>query len=1431
MRIKRTLTMLLAVMMVLSMLAPTAVMAAGGDAVTGLDLAKAVKGESEWSVTKVDKDLNLTLKETPECIEELQKAAELFERDEKVMAFVVMEDEPLAESVSSINEVSSTDEQKLLSAQNEVIADIKAQLLDGGNLNVRYQFTYLTNSFTIETEFGNLAEIAMMDGVKSVFVMPVFYPATAEGGMSPMTETSGQMVGAQQVWQDLGYTGKGMKIAVLDTGLDLDHPSFAADPAEPAMTQKNIERVLKRLNAYSVNDTITADALYRSAKVPFAFNYADSNLTADHSADEQGDHGTHVSGIAAANKTEGTSVAGMAPDAQIIVMKVFGATRAGYMDDICAALEDALKLDCDVINASLGSPAGFSSSDSELDKIFERICWYDTVVNFSAGNEGTSSYGNLWGTDMNRTQNPDNAAVGSPSTYVNVMSIASADNVVVMTPYLTTGDGAVMYYTDPYTYTIDMTSIAGKELEYVMVDGLGAEEDFYAEDGTSLVEGKVAVILRGELNFSAKIFNAQNAGAVAAIIRNNEANPDEDIFNFGMQIVGDDGETYPSIPACLVSYNNGLAMEAAEQKTLTVSAEPGKRENSTGGQMSSFSSWGVSPDLGMSPDITGIGGSVYSCYDGGGYGLMSGTSMSAPQLSGVSALVLEYLQDNYPTHRIGTLRKMAENLLMSTADPIISADSGVEVSPRQQGAGLVNAYEALTTGAYLTVNDGRPKAELGDSADGTYTFSFQVHNVSGEDKTYTLDASLLTEDYAGARLSETEVEYFMYGVDMALSGDVTFDKDTVTVAAGKSAKVNVTVTLSEDDKALFDAVWENGGYVEGYVYLNAVDEEGAITEQLNLPFLGFYGDWTQAPVLDTAYWYDNSFWGVDPVGGVPEGDQYYHVVWTDLGGTDFVLGFNPYVGGPFADENGNVYYDPEYNVVSPNGDGYLDGIMDMYVSLLRNAKTMTVTYSLDGEVLSQEEFINNAKTMYRSNYGQIVPWIYSWYTETGYGFTDAQGNVLPSGTTVEVTIDADVDYGNGGDHTMSFPITVDTAAPELLSVGSMEQDGSIYLIAEAYDDVALGTIMLLDPTGAEAYGAAYDPHFVVSEEGTTLAAFDITGLGTDFIVGVGDYGANQVAYMVGLEIEGGNPPISDVTRIYGGDRIATSFAVAEASKAVLGVEQFEAVAVADAWNFPDALSGSYLSVVKNAPILLTGAGKEATTAAYIQENLAAGGTVYILGGEASVSADMEAALEGYTVKRLSGASRYDTNLAILNESYASGADLLVCTGTGFADSLSAAAVGLPVLMVGQSLTEAQEAFLTDTFDGANIYVIGGENSVVPAVAEALAAYGAVTRISGNSRYETSVKVAETFFDAPEMAVLANGQKFPDGLCGGLLAVSMNAPLILTEDSSASVAAAYTNGLSITAGVVLGGQNSIADATVRTIFGLTEDMVINEIVFN
>ena len=1090
--------------------------------------------DGKWVATSVDGiSVELTEAELPDYIQALRKASEYYGVMDRVAAFIVLEADPTSEQYSSISAVPAAKTQALEGEQEELLSAL-SQAIPDGSLDVISRFTYLTNAVVVETEFGNLEPIAAMEGVKSVFISPVYSACEAAEVMNPYTVSSGTMTGVSTTWTELGYTGTGMTIAILDTGLDLDHPSFADDPAMNASSW-TLESVQALLDTYDLRceelygGALTAEDLYYNAKVPFAFNYSSGSTNVSH-ADGIGDHGTHVAGIAAANALEGSGVAGMAPDAQIIAMKVFDSETGGAnMYDIIEALEDCMTMGVDVVNMSLGSPAGFSETGiEEIDSIFQRIGETDMIVDVAAGNEATSSYGSYYGYYMQPTEHIDNATVSSPSTYVNVLSIASVNNSYVYTPYFSLANGSKVFYMQSVEYLyayidFSLEVLADQELEYVIVPGLGEEADFYDENGNSIVDGKIAVVHRGDITFSEKSFNAQNAGAVGVLIWNNVS---EDIFSFGMTTSDDEGN-YPEIPVVLITLEDGQIMADAANKTLTAATDEAPRYDVSGGQMSNFSCWGVAPDLRLLPDMTGVGGNVYSCYDGGAYGLMSGTSMATPQVAGVTALVLQYLKEQFPDATTAETRMLVDSLMMSTAVPVIDSTTGLEASPRQQGAGLVNASAAITAGAYLSVEGSeRPKAELGDSTQGSFSFTFTVHNYGDAEKSYTLSSSLLCEDYF---TDEAYPEmYFMAETEHELdNAAVSFSASSVTVPAGGSAQVTVTIDLTQADKDWIDTYFPSGNYVEGFVYLVGTNE---VT--LSLPFLGFYGEWDDAPIFDTGYWYDNGVWLETEELDEVECNEFYHIIWTSLGSStnDWILGYNPYTGATY-DEEGNVIYDPANNVLSPNGDGVLDNITDYYLSLMRNAKMLYLTYTdAEGNVLDVEGLEDISKTMYISGYGSNIPFVYNWYYDSLYDLTDAEGNYLADGAEIYLTISGVIDYEGAEEQIMTtIPLYVDTTAPVLGEEITESTDEEGNYLTLTITDAHPAYVALMNSTGTQVYRRYSDADMTDNGDGTYSITVDVTGLGDHFVAALCDYGCNEAYYELSYTLTENLPEVSEDT--------------------------------------------------------------------------------------------------------------------------------------------------------------------------------------------------------------------------------------------------------------------------------------------------------------
>ena len=289
-------------------------------------------------------------------------------------------------------------------------------------------------------------------------------------------------------------------------------------------------------------------------------------------------------------------------------------------------------------------------------------------------------------------------------------------------------------------------------------------------------------------------------------------------------------------------------------------------------------------------------------------------------------------------------------------------------------------------------------------------------------------------------------------------------------------------------------------------------------------------------------------------------------------------------------------------------------------------------------------------------------------------------------------------------------------------------------------------------------------------------------------------------------------------RIAGSNRYQTAMLVADSLKEQLNVDKFETIIVASGETYADALAGSYLACVKRAPILIVNKYNEATVKNYIVKNIKTNGTIYLLGGTGAVSKDFENSLKSVgKVKRLGGSDRFETNMKILNEAGIGNEEILLCSAMNFADSLSASAVGKPILLVDTTLNEAQKNLIKQA--GTDVcYMIGGTAAVSTAVENQLIYLGKqAERIAGENRFETSAYVAETFFGIYEnTVVVASGDDFPDGLTGGAVALAKQAPIILVNDMNIAGAKAYAERFGINQLIIIGGNGAVSDSIVENI---------------
>jgi len=1115
--------------------------------------------------TKIEKPAGLgelTLSGQVQSVEDT-----LIPADEKVRVIVVLEEKGLLEQGFSTREIGTGSRAKAASRilerqQNAVMAQISTVSADA---ELRYHYTIAANGFALEIPYGDLAKLDAIRGIREVFVAPRYdVPQDqSDSAIDPLVYASSSDVGAVETWE-AGYDGNGMIIAVIDTGLDLDHPSFAAAPEEPALTLEDVQRLAGSLNAPNMYSGATAERLYRSEKIPFAFNYVDRNLDVTHDNDDQGDHGTHVSGIAAANRLDSTPVVGVAPDAQLLVMKVFGASGGAFFDDILAALEDSIVLGAHAVNVSLGTPAGFSSTSPVIDEIFSRILDSDMIASIAAGNSTSAALMNGWGTHLNLTSDPDNSIISSPSAYIGATSVASSENASIRYPYVELENGTQIPYNDVAATSLNTLYQVAQKAEYVMIPGYGDAADFegiaptMTEDGSRAYGVSIAVIQRGVIDFVSKQFFAASAGFDACLVYDNV---DGDLINMA------DGAY---IPNAFISKASGEAMAAAADENgrgvlyLKDIDDTATLPNAFADQMSSFSSWGLSPDLDLTPEITAPGGYIYSTINNGHYGTMSGTSMAAPQISGMSALLLQYLQEQYPHLTDAQLHTVTESLLMSTATPVMEYE-GIPYSPRKQGAGLANIRDAIASPVYMTVQ-GReltPKVNLGDddTRQGVYPFSFTMHNLTGTAQSYRLEGIAMTDQFVEidglefmgetSRKLDAQVRFTLGALDAALDynadgavdlGDVQdfldavnglsqvkagFDLNgdgvtdtadvqklyeqladaaaeikTVEVPANGSVTVSSTVTLTAEDKAYMDEHYCNGIYVDGFIRAYAEDGEAV---DLSLPFAGFYGDWSAAPMFDSGWYYDP-----DAVA-----NRYMNVLFTDYGSSSYNLGLNPYLVEP---------YDPAHNVLSPNGDNFLDSVNDIYLGLMRNARDVTYAWKdAQGGLLFETGVSYQLKSYYIPQYGFPLPLVYSWNCEPYY-FRDEKGYVVEDLDRVTLEINGWLDDGDDtADDTIVTNVVIDTEAPvldlESLDYFYSEKTDSRMLKLTVSDNYDIAAVIPLTRGGSafEYIPVTTKIPGVDGESDTIL--LDVSDYDGSFQIAVCDYGCNESYYQITFEGE------------------------------------------------------------------------------------------------------------------------------------------------------------------------------------------------------------------------------------------------------------------------------------------------------------------------
>ena len=649
---------------------------------------------------------------------------------------------------------------KTIAAQQRVFRNAAPK-----DVKVTKSYSKVWNGVAVNAEDKDLDKILQAKNVKAVFpVLTVQQPEEPaqkpeqKDGVKPALFTAGDLTGVPYARKELGLTGKGVKIGIIDTGIDIDHPAFGGSG-------------------------VPGSAAFPTSKVVTGYDFVGDEYNGSPSSDKYNpvpkpdplpndcnNHGTHVASIAAGND-KARKLRGVAPDAKLGVYRVFGCDGGTGNDVILAAMERATKDGMDVVNMSLGTDFA-SWPNYPTSAAADAMADSGIVVAASAGNSRAKGI----------------FANGDPSAAHKAISVGSVDNTHTRFFAFKGPDGKLVAYTalkgSPEAPT------AGKLELAVYPDGkkTGAVD----LPGTPF-KGKAVLVARGSTKFHEKALAAQNDGAAAVIIYNNEE---------GALMADAGGEPAIRIPTVGVTQAEGAKLEAAAaagSASIEWTREEVVSADSNGGALSDFSSFGLAADLTVKPDVLAPGGNIYAAIPikkqgERGYAVYSGTSMASPHAAGAAALLLQSNTALNPGDVRTVLQNTAKPLDLRNPEALeLDASTKGKEAVHLQGAGLINVPAAVAQAhshAKVT-SDAVPstvtpsKISLGDT-DSNDPTELTIANRSNKEITYTLSSDVSPVGTAGPNQFPS---YFA-----GLNTKVSFSAKTVTVPANSTRTVKATVT-------------------------------------------------------------------------------------------------------------------------------------------------------------------------------------------------------------------------------------------------------------------------------------------------------------------------------------------------------------------------------------------------------------------------------------------------------------------------------------------------------------------------------------------------------------------------------------------------------------------------------------------------------------
>ena len=624
----------------------------------------------------------------------------------------------------------------------------------------RYSYGSLFNGISVKLGAGERGRLGGFSSVKAIW--PVHEVQLAPTS-TPELATAIAQTGAD-IAQASGLTGAGVKVAVMDTGIDYNHPDLGGDgvdsdaASDDGVFDNDFPGSRVKAGWDFVGNTYDASEFLTSGAPNPAYNPVPSP---DPDPDDCNSHGTHVSGIVGAKAASPSGVTGVAPDVTFGAYRVFGCGGSTTDDVMLAAMERALADKMDILNMSIGD-AFNNWPQSPTARGADALVDAGMVVVTSIGNSGADGL----------------YSAGAPGVGNNVIGTASYDNSHVrLTTFTVSPGGESIGYANaaaaPPAPTSGTLPMAKTGTTTTIDDGC------VNAPAPGSMTGKAVLIRRGtspapapSCGFFQKALAAQNAGAAAVVLYNNVAG------RFSPTVAGAPPIT---IPVVAISNTEGALLDAkiaAGPTTMTWTNTEGTFVNPTGGLISSFSSYGMTADLQLKPDIGAPGGLIRSTFplELGSYATISGTSMASPHVAGAAALLMQAR----PTLAASAFRTILQN----SADPKNwSGNPGLGLLEfvHRQGAGMVDVDDAIAS--TTTVTPG--KISLGEGEGGSATLT--IANASASAQTYVLSHQ------PALNTGPTAASPFGFAVQAGFS-TVAFSAPSVDVPAGGTGSVVATIT-------------------------------------------------------------------------------------------------------------------------------------------------------------------------------------------------------------------------------------------------------------------------------------------------------------------------------------------------------------------------------------------------------------------------------------------------------------------------------------------------------------------------------------------------------------------------------------------------------------------------------------------------------------